>query len=109
MKPNITAPSNELFASGGDGPEATLAVPARLVIGALRVYKLVLSPLFFTGACRFLPTCSDYAREAVVRYGALRGGWLALRRLARCHPLCKAGHDPVPDLPPGPGIPRVGR
>jgi putative membrane protein insertion efficiency factor len=109
LKPNITAPSNEPFASGDEGPEATLGVPARLVIGGLRTYKLVLSPLFFTGACRFLPTCSDYAREAVVRYGALRGGWLALRRLARCHPLCEAGHDPVPDPSPGRGILRAGR
>jgi putative membrane protein insertion efficiency factor len=50
----------------------------------------------FHGSCRFLPSCADYAAIAIERHGALRGGWLALRRLARCHPLCAAGHDPVP-------------
>jgi hypothetical protein len=62
----------------------------------LAAYKVTLSPVLFTGACRFLPTCSDYAREAVTRHGAIHGGWLALKRLSRCHPLCAAGHDPVP-------------
>lgn len=59
------------------------------------MYKRVLSP-HFAGSCRFLPSCADYAREAVVRHGAARGSWLALRRLARCHPMCAAGYDPVP-------------
>ena len=49
-----------------------------------------------TGSCRFLPSCADYAAEAIDRHGVVRGGWLAARRLARCHPLCAAGHDPVP-------------
>jgi hypothetical protein len=89
-------------------PEATLSVPARFLVAGLRVYKLAVSPLFFTGACRFLPTCSDYAREAVIRHGVLRGGWLALRRLGRCHPLCEAGHDPVPDTQARQGILRAG-
>jgi uncharacterized protein len=61
----------------------------------IRGYKLFISPQL-PGACRFLPTCSDYAAQAVSRHGVLRGGWLAARRLARCHPLCAAGHDPVP-------------
>jgi putative membrane protein insertion efficiency factor len=61
----------------------------------LAAYKRVLSPLL--GArCRFAPSCSDYARIAVVRFGTARGGTLALWRLARCHPLCAGGHDPVP-------------
>ena len=51
----------------------------------------------FPGACRFVPSCSDYARAAVARYGALRGSWLAAKRLARCHPLCEGGFDPLPD------------
>jgi putative membrane protein insertion efficiency factor len=59
------------------------------------VYKVLLSP-YFTGACRFLPSCADYADEAIARHGLVRGGWLTARRLARCHPLCRGGHDPVP-------------
>src|SRR5688500_1361378 len=62
---------------------------------ALRAYKLCISP-YFRGSCRFLPSCADYAAEAIEYHGLLRGGRLALRRLARCHPLCDAGHDPVP-------------
>jgi len=61
----------------------------------IRGYKILLSP-HFRGACRFLPSCADYAAEAIQRHGAVRGGALAIRRLARCHPFCAAGHDPVP-------------
>ncbi|MBM3770262.1 MAG: membrane protein insertion efficiency factor YidD [Acidimicrobiia bacterium] len=67
----------------------------RVILGGLTAYKRVLSP-HFAGSCRFLPSCADYAREAVLRHGAAHGSWLALRRLARCHPLCTAGYDPVP-------------
>ena len=66
-----------------------------LCLVALRGYKILISP-YFTGSCRFLPSCADYAAEAIDRHGAIRGTWLAARRLARCHPLCAAGHDPVP-------------
>ena len=68
---------------------------AVLAVTLLRGYKLLISP-FFAGSCRFLPSCSDYAREAVERHGAARGSWLALKRLAKCHPLGSHGHDPVP-------------
>jgi putative membrane protein insertion efficiency factor len=61
----------------------------------LRAYKLLVSP-YFTGSCRFVPSCSDYARDAVLEHGALGGAWLALRRLGRCHPFGSAGYDPVP-------------
>lgn len=64
-------------------------------LGLLRLYKFVLSPLL-PAACRYQPTCSDYAREAVERYGVLRGTVLAARRLARCHPFREGGFDPVP-------------
>lgn len=68
---------------------------ARLILALLAAYKRVLSPLF--GArCRFEPSCADYARIAVARHGALRGGLLGLWRLGRCHPLCRGGIDPVP-------------
>lgn len=62
---------------------------------ALRMYQWMLSPLF-AGSCRFIPSCSEYARDAIARYGVARGVWLSARRLARCHPLCEAGFDPVP-------------
>ena len=64
----------------------------------IRAYRLVLSPML-PPACRFEPSCSDYAIEAVVSYGLARGGWLAMRRMLRCHPWSKAGADPVPADP----------
>ena len=60
-----------------------------------RTYKLTLSP-FVGQFCRFSRTCSDYGLEAVERYGWIRGGWLALKRIGRCHPYHAGGHDPVP-------------
>jgi uncharacterized protein len=68
---------------------------AKLIIFLIRVYQVMLSP-FLGGACRFQPTCSAYAIEAVATHGALRGSLLAARRLSRCHPLGRAGFDPVP-------------
>ena len=62
---------------------------------ALRGYKRWISPML-PHACRFVPTCSEYALEAVEHHGAGRGSWLALARLLRCHPLARAGYDPVP-------------
>ncbi len=70
----------------------------RVVLLMLRGYKLLISP-YFRGSCRFLPSCADYAAEAVARHGVLVGGWLAFKRLARCHPLGRAGYDPVPPAP----------
>jgi uncharacterized protein len=66
-----------------------------LVRGVLRFYQLALSPLVGP-ACRFHPSCSQYALEAVERFGVLRGAWLAVRRLGRCHPWNPGGYDPVP-------------
>jgi putative membrane protein insertion efficiency factor len=69
-------------------------IPKTFVLAALRVYKWAVSPLL-PPACRYVPTCSEYAMEAVDRYGALRGGWMAMWRVLRCHPLVKGGYDPV--------------
>jgi putative membrane protein insertion efficiency factor len=68
---------------------------AKLLIRLIRGYQLLLSP-YLGGSCRFLPTCSCYAIEAISRHGATRGSALALRRLSRCHPLGRSGFDPVP-------------
>ncbi len=67
----------------------------QLLIGLIRVYRMAISPLF-PPVCRFQPTCSQYAIEAIARYGSIKGGWLAAQRLARCHPLHPGGYDPVP-------------
>jgi uncharacterized protein len=65
-----------------------------LVLDLLGVYKALVSPLL-PPACRFEPTCSEYMSQAVEKYGALRGTWMGLKRIFRCQPFCKGGHDPV--------------
>ena len=70
--------------------------PVRLLlIGLLRAYRLVISPLYGQ-VCRYHPTCSAYALEAVTEHGSVRGTWLTVRRLGRCHPWAAGGYDPVP-------------
>lgn len=69
-----------------------------LLVLVVRAYQVVLSPLL-PAACRYHPTCSNYAIEALEKHGSLRGGWLAIRRIARCHPFRAGGFDPVPDPP----------
>lgn len=70
--------------------------PARLAMGTIRLYQRLLSPALGRN-CRFSPTCSSYALEAVGRFGLIRGGGMALRRLGRCQPLVEGGYDPVPE------------
>lgn len=78
------------------GPEPpTLSAVQRAVLAVLRAYRAVLSPLLGQ-RCRFHPSCSAYAGEAVSRFGVLKGGLLAAFRIARCQPLCEGGLDPVP-------------
>jgi uncharacterized protein len=80
-------------------PTASPSLPSRALawvgIALVRVYQLFLSPLL-PAACRYTPTCSAYAVEALQKHGALRGGWLAIRRIGRCHPFRPGGFDPVP-------------
>ena len=65
-----------------------------ILIAILRAYKYFVSPCL-PSACRFYPTCSDYTRQAIARHGAVRGAWMGLKRLARCHPFHAGGFDPV--------------
>ncbi len=66
-----------------------------MLLALIRLYQRLISPAF-PPTCRFTPSCSQYMYEAVERYGVLRGGWLGVRRLLRCHPFHPGGHDPVP-------------
>ncbi|HEY9277104.1 MAG TPA: membrane protein insertion efficiency factor YidD [Methylotenera sp.] len=68
---------------------------ARILVWIVKAYQLVLSP-FFGQQCRFYPTCSHYAVEAIQKHGALLGSYYTVRRLLRCHPWCDGGHDPIP-------------
>lgn len=70
---------------------------ARFLLIFIAFYRKAISP-YTPPSCRFTPTCSAYADDAIRRYGAARGGWLALRRLLSCHPFGRSGFDPVPDL-----------
>ena len=68
---------------------------SRILLALIRLYQLLLSP-WLGRQCRFVPSCSQYATEAIQRHGAARGAWLTVCRLGRCHPGCAGGHDPVP-------------
>jgi uncharacterized protein len=72
-----------------------MSIPAAIGIGAVRLYQYTLSSVL-GGQCRFYPSCSDYAIEALRTHGAARGAWLAGRRVLRCNPWCDSGFDPVP-------------
>ena len=79
----------------------------KLIVAILRLYKWVVSPLL-PSACRYHPSCSEYMRQAVEKYGVARGLWMGLRRLLRCHPFHAGGLDPVPDLDVGSWLLDVG-
>lgn len=68
---------------------------SKLLQSIIRAYQVLLSP-FLGNHCRFTPSCSRYAIEAIEKHGSFRGTWLAVKRIARCHPLCDGGYDPVP-------------
>jgi putative membrane protein insertion efficiency factor len=93
MRPGGTLKPTTVLHSSASRSANSISV--RLGLAAIRGYQLLIRP-FLTGSCRYLPTCSEYAAEAIVTYGALKGGWLGLKRVLRCHPLGGAGLDPVP-------------
>lgn len=68
-----------------------------LLLGLIRLWQLTFSRVL-PPTCRFYPSCSQYSYEAIAKYGPVRGGWLAVKRIARCHPFNPGGYDPVPDL-----------
>ncbi|MBI1758109.1 MAG: membrane protein insertion efficiency factor YidD [Actinobacteria bacterium] len=86
-----TTPTTSPAGSGERGPSRL----ARAVIAPIGFYQRNISPMRLP-TCRYAPTCSEYAVEALRLHGALRGGWLAIRRVLRCHPWHRGGHDPVP-------------
>jgi uncharacterized protein len=73
----------------------TASIPTRVLLAPIRFYQRFISP-GLPASCRYYPTCSSYAAEALREHGALRGSWLAIRRLGRCHPWHEGGYDPVP-------------
>lgn len=90
---------------GSESPKARtdsarLGPLAYLAMGLVHLYRWIISPVIHAvvpgGGCRFQPTCSVYALESLARFGIWKGGWLALRRISRCHPWNEGGHDPVP-------------
>ena len=80
-------------------PDAIVRLPQRLLIVLVKGYRLLLSP-WLGSSCRFNPTCSAYSLQALQQHGAAAGSYLTVRRLARCHPWCEGGHDPVPATSP---------
>jgi putative membrane protein insertion efficiency factor len=71
--------------------------PRALGVGLIRAYQKMVSPTLGAN-CRYQPTCSSYASEAIERFGVLRGGWISIKRIGRCHPLKPGGYDPVPEV-----------
>ncbi len=71
-------------------------LPRGFLMALIRAYQLTISRLLPGGSCRFYPTCSHYGYQAIAKYGALRGGWMAAKRVLRCHPFHPGGYDPVP-------------
>ena len=79
-----------------DLPFQVVNIPRILVLLIIRAYQIVVSPALPPGTCRFYPTCSHYGFQAVYKYGALKGSWMAIKRIVRCNPFNEGGYDPVP-------------
>jgi uncharacterized protein len=91
--------TNEASAASAarQGIDSVRALSIRALVVMIRIYQLLLSPLL-GNCCRFEPSCSRYAQLCIERVGPLRGSWLALLRVLRCHPFCPGGHDPPPEM-----------
>lgn len=74
-----------------------MSILAKIFLIFVRFYQKCVSPLL-PGVCRYTPTCSAYAVEAITKYGAIKGGWMSIKRICRCHPFGGSGYDPVPNL-----------
>ena len=99
VSPPVLTNASDEEGAANPGPTATgkQTVGVKAALAALRIYKVYLSVLF-AGSCRFEPTCSVYMYEAIERFGVMRGSWMGLKRLLRCHPLShRFGYDPVPE------------
>jgi putative membrane protein insertion efficiency factor len=99
LRPTTVPPLRALKnAAGPSEKRGTAPFSVRLALAAIRAYQLLIRPML-SGSCRYLPTCSEYAAEAILTYGAARGGWMAVKRILRCHPFGSSGFDPVPGSP----------
>ncbi|MFQ5490817.1 MAG: membrane protein insertion efficiency factor YidD [Phycisphaerae bacterium] len=93
----LTGPTQRTVRSADPPHLASIkSIPVRCAIALIQAYRLALRPLLI-GHCKFCPTCSQYAVGSLRKHGLRRGGWLALRRICRCHPFTKGGIDPVPE------------
>ena len=79
-----------------DVPVRLNTLPRWILLALIRLYQIIFSPVVPADTCRFFPTCSHYGYQAVYKYGALKGGWLAIKRVLRCNPFNPGGIDPVP-------------
>ena len=96
----MTEQSERLGSEGS--PLVGHGIPARLLMGSIRLYQMVLSPVL-GGNCRYYPSCSRYGFEAIALHGAGKGSWLAVKRIGRCQPFHEGGFDPVPGSPDAEG------
>ncbi len=92
----MSTPHDNDLGRGHDSCGDRSSPGARAATGLIGAYRYFISPLLGP-RCRFYPTCSAYAGQAISRFGVIRGSWLAMRRIIRCHPLCDGGIDPVPE------------
>ena len=95
-KPFVDSPDRAAVTPANDATRRSLTGPQCLALVLLWAYKTAVSPMLASG-CKFHPTCSAYAREAIERHGFARGSWMALKRLLRCRPFAPGGIDPVPE------------
>jgi putative membrane protein insertion efficiency factor len=110
VPPCVAVGTGDGEGAASPAPTATgkQSVGVKAALAALRIYKVYLSVLFL-GSCRFEPTCSRYAYEAIERFGVMRGSWMGLKRLLRCHPLSRRfGYDPVPEKTEATGLGAAG-